>query len=137
MPGIQDIPGDQPIQGYFAGHATAGTAKEHSVGRAPFRCRITAVEFIPSAAITGAATNNFTLNVRNRTTAGVGTAIPAALNFGNGTNGVAQAPTSITLSSTAADLLLAAGDVITVEKAINGTGLACPDGQIVVHIVAR
>lgn len=136
MPGIQDIPGDQPIAAYFPGHATAGSAKESAAFRAPFRCVITAVEFIPSAAITGAATNNFTLNVRNRTTAGAGAAVPATITFGNGINAVAQAPTALTLSGTASALAVAAGDVITVEKAVNGTGLACPDGTVVVHLQA-
>ena len=133
MPGLVDIAGDQPVQAYWPGNATAGSAKESAIGRAPFRGKITAVEFVPSAAITGAVTNNFTLNVRNRTTAGVGTAIPATITFGSGTNGVAQAPVSLTLSATATDLLVNAGDVITAEKAVNGTGLAAPDGEIIVH----
>lgn len=135
MPGLQDIPGDQPIIGYFPGHATAGTAKECAIGRAPFRGVVTAVEFIASAAITGAATNNFTLNVRNRTTAGVGTQVPASVTFGNGTNAVAQAPTVLTLGA-ANQLTVNAGDVITVEKAVNGSGLACPDGEVIVHFQA-
>lgn len=135
MPGFQDLPGDQPIVGYFPGHATAGSAKECAIGRALFRGVITAVEFIASAAVTGAATNNFTLNVRNRTGAGVGTQVPATLTFGNGTNAVAQAPTSLTLGATA-QVTVNAGDVITVEKAVNGTGLACPDGEVIVHFLA-
>jgi hypothetical protein len=135
MPGLQDIPGDQPIIGYFPGNTTANAAKECAIGRAPFRGVVTAVEFIASAAIAGAATNNFTLNVRNRTTAGVGTQVPASITFGNGTNAVAQAPTSLTLG-VANQLTVNAGDVITVEKAVNGTGLACPDGEVIVHFQA-
>jgi hypothetical protein len=132
MTGVRDLPGDQPIVGYFPGHATAGTAKEVAIGRAPFRGVITAVEFIPSAGVTGANTNYFTLNVRNRTT-GAGTVIPATLAFVSGTDAVAQTPKTITLSGTAANLAVAEGDVITVEKAVTGTGLACPDGEVVVH----
>jgi hypothetical protein len=135
MPGFQDLPGDQPITGYFPGNSTAGSAKESAIGRAPFRGVVTAVEFIASAAVAGAATNNFTLNVRNRTTAGVGTQVPASLTFASGTNAVAQAPTSLTLGA-ANQLTVNAGDVITVEKAVNGSGLACPDGEIVVHFLA-
>lgn len=137
MPGLKDIPGDQPIAAYFPGHATAGTAKEVALFRAPFRCTITAVEFIPSANITGAASNYFTLNIRNRTTGGAGTAIPASLAYSTAPiTGTASAPGSITLSATATDLVLAAGDVVTAEKAITGSGLACPDGSIVVHVKA-
>jgi hypothetical protein len=136
MPGIQDISGDQPIKGYFTGNLTAGTPDENALDRAPFRGVITAVEFIPSAAITGAATNNFTLNIRNRGTAGVGTVVPATITFAAGVNAVAQAPITVPVSGTPANLALAAGDVLTVEKAVNGTGLACPDGIVVVHMLA-
>lgn len=135
MPGLQDMPGDQPIADYFPGHATAGSAKECGLFRAPFRGVVTAVEFIASAAITGAATDNFTLNVRNRQAGGAGTLVPATITFGNGTNAVAQAPTSLTVGN-AANVAVAAGDVITVEKAVHGTGLACPDGVVVVHFQA-
>lgn len=135
MPGLRDLPGDQPIVGYFPGNTTAGSAKECAIGRAPFNGVITAVEFIASAAITGANTNYFTLNVRNRTT-GAGTVIPAALAFTSGIDAVAQTPKTITLSGTAANLAVAEGDVITVEKAVTGTGLACPDGEVVVHFKA-
>ena len=136
MPGLRDIPGDHAQQKFFPGHATAGSAAEVALFRAPFRCTITAVEFIAAEAITGANTNSFTLKVRNRTTAGVGTAIPASLAFVSGVDAVAQAPKVITLSATAADLVLAEGDVVTCEKAVVGTGLACPAGEVVVHIKA-
>lgn len=133
---LNELAGDQPLSVYFPGHATAGSAKECAGFRAPFRAKITAVEFVASAAVTGAATNNFGINVRNRAT-GAGTAVPAAITFANGTNAVAQTPLALTLSGTAADLNVNAGDVITVEKVVNGTGLACPDGSIVVHLQAR
>lgn len=132
MPGLRDMPGDQPIVGYFPGHLTIGTAKEVAIGRAPFAGVVTAVEFIASTAITGANTHYFTLNVRNRQT-GAGTLVPAALAFTSGVDGVAQTPKTITVSGTAAQVAVAEGDVITVEKAITGNGLACPDGFVVVH----
>lgn len=133
MPGLRDLPGDQPITAYFPGHLTAATAKESALGRAPFAAVVTAVEFIPAAAIVGAVTNNFTINVRNRGAAGVGANVIATLNFTNGVNGTAQMPVTITLGS-GASIVLAEGDVLTCEKAIVGTGLACPDGEIVVHL---
>lgn len=135
MPGLQDMPGDQPIPCYFPGNSTAGSPKEAAGFRAPFRGVITAVEFIPSATVTGAATNNFTLNVRNRQAGGAGTLVPATITFGNGTNATAQIATSLTLGN-AANTAVAAGDVITIEKAVNGTGLACPDGAVIVHFQA-
>ncbi len=135
MPGIQDIPGDQPISAYFPGHATAGTAIEQVLFRALFRCAVTAVEFTPNTTQAGANTNYFTLNVRNRTT-GAGTAIPAALAFTSGVDLTATTPKSLTVSGTAATVALAAGDVITAEKAVTASGLACPAGVITVHIKA-
>jgi hypothetical protein len=134
MPGLQDIPGDQPISCYFPGNATANAAKECAIGRAPFRGVITAIEFIPAATVTGAATNNFTLNVRNRALNGAGTQVPGSITFGNGTNAPVQAPTSLTLGA-AGQLTCNPGDVLTAETAVNGTGLACPDGTIVVHFL--
>lgn len=136
MPGIQDIPGDQPISAYFPGQATAGTAIEQVLFRAPFRCVVTAVEFTPNTTQAGANTNYFTLNVRNRTQAGAGTAIPAALAFTSGVDLTALTPKSLTVSGTAATVALAAGDVITAEKAVTASGLACPAGVITVHIKA-
>ena len=133
MPGLKDIPGYQRISAYFPGHATAGSAIEVGLFRAPFRSTIKSVSFMPASAISGANTNYFTLNVRNRTT-GAGNAIPAALAFVSGTDGVAQTPKTITLSSTASDLVLAEDDVVTAEKAVSGTGLACPAGLITVYL---
>lgn len=135
MPGLKDIPGYHTRQGYFPGHATAGTPIEVPLFRAPFRCTITAIQFLTVSAITGANTNYFTLNVRNRTT-GAGTAIPGALAFTSGVDTVAQTPKTITLSATAADLILAEDDVVTAEKAVTASGLACPAGLVVVYLKA-
>lgn len=137
MPGLQDFPGDQLVDAQFVGGLTAGTAKESPLMRVPFRCTITAVEFIPDTTVTGTATNFFTLNVRNRTAAGAGTAVPASLAYSSGgVATVAQVPQSLPLSATATDMVCQAGDVITVEKAVTGTGLACPAGVVVVHLKA-
>ena len=132
---LQELAGDLPLGAVqFPGQATAGTAYEQAVFVAPFRCQVQAAAWIPSAAVTGVASNFFTVNVRNRGAAGAGTAVPAALAFSNGTNASAQVPVALTLSGTAADLVLAAGDVLTAEKAVTGTGLAMPPGLIVVRV---
>lgn len=135
MPKQKDLAGDQPINAYFPGHATAGTAIEQVAFRAPFRCVITAVEFTPNTTQAGADSNYFTLNVRNRTTGG-GTAVPATLAFTSGVDLTALTPKTLTVSGTAATVAIAANDVITIEKAITGTGLACPAGVVTVHLKA-
>jgi hypothetical protein len=135
MAGLHDLPGDQPIAARFAGHATAGSAIEQAIFRAPFASKITAVEFIADTTITGQATNFFTLNVRNRRT-GAATVVPATLAFsGAGVVATAMTPLTIPLSATALDLVLAAGDVISVEKAVTLTGLAMAPGLVVVHLI--
>lgn len=133
MAGLHDLPGDLPIWGHFPGHATAGTDIEVPVFRAPYACKVTAVEWIPNANVTGDDTNNFTLKVWNRV-AGAGTKNVASLAFATGVNGTALTPKTITLGA-AADLILAAGDVITCAKIKLASGLACPPGAVIVHTV--
>jgi hypothetical protein len=135
---IQDkeLRGDRVFVVPVAGQSTAGTADEFTAFVAPFACKVVAVKWVPTAGITANGSNYFTLTLRNRGAAGSGTALPAqrAYSSGNATAFVAE---SATLSATAADLNVAAGDVLTVEKLVTGTGLAMPDGTIQVHVQAR
>ena len=133
---LKDLPGDHFMSAAVAGQATAGTADEFTIGRVPFRAVVTGVWLIPTAAVTGAATNHFTARVRNRVS-GAGNVEVAAKAFDNGVNAPAFEDTTITLSATAANLDLAEGDVLTLEKIIVGTGMAMPDGHVVVAIKAR
>lgn len=118
-----------------AGQATAGTADEFTGFVAPYNLKITAVKWIPAAAVTADPTNFCTVNLRNRTT-GAGAALPASRSYA-ATNSVAFVAETMTLSATAADLLVAAGDVITVSKVNTGTGLALPKGTIQVSAQVR
>lgn len=136
MPKIKDLAGDLPQQGYFPGHATAAATIEQVLFRAPCRGVITAVELTPNTTQAGANTNYFTVNVRNRGAAGAGTGVPAALAFTSGVDLTALTPKTLTLSGTSSVLAVAEGDVITAEKAVTGTGLACPAGAITVHFKA-
>lgn len=134
---LHDVPGSFGIRAYFPGHLTAGTDKECSAGSAPFRSTVTGVKWIPSATVTGADTDYFTLTVYNRGAAGAGTTAVATLAFVSGVNATGNAPKTIVVSVTAADLDLADGDCLSVKKTAAGTGLACPDGVIVVTVKAR
>lgn len=133
---IHDIPGTHTKDGYFAGHATAGSDKEEALFRAPFACTVTAVEWTPSSNVTGDDTNYFTLTIYNRTT-GAGSTVVAQLAFVTGVNATANTPKTITLSGTAANLNLAADDVITASKVHTASGLACPTGSVRVSFKAR
>jgi hypothetical protein len=118
---VVEIPAAAVAQG-----ATANTPAT----KVPFAATVTAVEYIAAAAITGAATNNRIVTLANKGAAGSGTTAVATKTFASGTNAVAAASTTVTLSATAADLVVAAGDVLQWQSTINGTGLADPGGLV-------
>jgi hypothetical protein len=129
MPTEAEIRGPRLARIAIAGQATAGTADEFPVLRAPRRMKVTGARFIPKAAITADATNYLTLTLRNRGAAGAGTTQVAARSFATG-NAAAFVADAMTVSATAANLILAAGDVLTAEKLNSGTGLALPAGTL-------
>ncbi len=134
---VKDLQGVHQLAAPVAGQPTAGTTDEFVVGVAPFRGKVVGCYFVPSAAITGHTTNKMTLTLKNRGQAGAGTTAVAALEFANGVDGVAHDAKAITLSATASELELAEGDVLSFDKAVAGSGLAMPDGLVVVELQAR
>jgi hypothetical protein len=135
--GLADLSGTQRFKLDVPGQATAGTVDEFAGIVMPFNAKVVAVSYTPKSTLTGAATNNCTVTVRNRGAAGAGTVQPAQLNFANTVNAAAFVATALPLSATATDLLLNAGDVLTVEKLNVGTGLAMPAGTITVDVQVR
>lgn len=113
--------------------AAAGTDREDVGIRMPFNMTVISVDWTPSAAVTANGTNFSVLSLRNRTT-GAGTALPASRSYA-ATNSVALTPEAMTLSATAADLLLAADDVLTVQMIHTASGVVIPSG--VLRLVAR
>lgn len=136
MPKVEDLSGDHVFAVAVPGQATAGTVDEFAALVAPFDMKITAVKWLPAAAITANGGNYFTLTLRNRGAAAAGAALPAQRSYA-ATNSVAHVAEAMALSGTAADLLVAAGDVLTVEKLVTGTGLAMPDGVVQIHAQVR
>lgn len=117
--------------------ATAATA-ETMVGIAAYRSSVVGVYYVPGAAMSGAATQNRQLDVVNKGSAGAGTAVAATITFTAGVDGTAGDGKALTVSSTAANVNLAAGDVVSVQALVNGTGLPLPaGGVIVVELQAR
>lgn len=112
-----------------AAEATAGTGQEDQVCRAPWAGTLTAASWIPEANVTGVASNNKTLNIRNRGQDGTGTTIMASLALGVGTNCVAFDEKALTLSGTAANLNCAEGDIISYSTTVTGTGMTLPEGK--------
>jgi hypothetical protein len=136
MPELSDIRGDLVFTIPVAGQATAGTADEFSGFVAPFDLEITGAKWVPAADVTANATNYFTLNLRNRGTGAAGATLPASRSYA-ATNSTAFVPEDMTLSGTAANLLVAEGEVLTVSKVNAGTGLAMPDGVVQVYARSR
>jgi len=105
-----------------------------AVAVAPFDGTVTGVTYAASVAITGAATNTRKLTLYNRKQDGTGTTVVATLQFNSGTNAAAYDETAITLSGTAANLAVAAGDVLAWQSDSVGTGLADPGGLVTITL---
>lgn len=110
--------------------ATAGNDDDSVVAQAPFDCTVTAVEYVPEAAITGAATNNRTVSLVNKGQAGSGSTTVASLNFDNGITAAANNERAIPLSGTPANLVLTAGDTLQWRSVHVATGITDPGGLV-------
>lgn len=119
----------------IAAITTASTTAESSLGRAPFKSKVVGAYFIAESALSGAASNNRVLSVVNKVS-GAGSAIPATLIFTAGVDAIAYDDTALTVSATDATVALAAGDVLSVQSLVTGTGLAQPAGKVVVLLQA-
>lgn len=95
---------------------------------APFAGTVTAVTYIPVSTITGADTNSRTLAVTNKGQAGAGSTAVASKAFTNTVNATGYDETAITLNGTAANLVVADGDVLACTSTHVGTGIADPGG---------
>lgn len=123
MSQTQENRGDQFVEHFFPAEATAGSIDEVCVFQFPYNATITAAQWIPAAAVTGAATNNFALAVNNLTAAAT---VTTAKTYASGTNSVANVAEALTVTGGT----VTAGDVVTFKRSINGTGLASPNGSV-------
>lgn len=116
--------------------ATAAAADfEVALFTAPYAGTVTDARYIADTAITGANTESRTAQLINKGQAGAGTTVIASKAFTSGNNAVAFDGTAMTLSVTAADLVVAAGDVIAFKSLhVGATGLADPGGTVEVTI---
>jgi hypothetical protein len=114
--------------------AATAVSDDSVIAQSPFAGTVSAVQYVPEAAITGAATNNRTVSLVNKGAAGSASTVVATLTFASGTNATANNEVSLTLSSTAADLVVAEGDTLQWRSIANGTGLADPGGVAKVSV---
>src|SRR3954463_9087351 len=99
---------------------------------ARFTGKVTSVSYVPEAAATGDNTNARTFTLVNKGTSGSGTTVIATLALTTGVNLVASDEKAFTLSATASDLLVTAGDVLALVSTHTGTGVVDPGGAVVV-----
>lgn len=132
----QDIQGDHVIRMKVPSTGNAASTGVQVVARAPFACTVQSITFTPDSGVTADATNNATLQVTNRTT-GAGTTSVASVTTTTGFGMTAYTPATIAVSATAANLNLAAGDVISLDKTVGGTGVIIPAGLVEIVVRAR
>lgn len=115
----------------------AGSDSVVAVGVAGEDATVTAVTYVPNAAITGAATNNRTCSVIDKKADGSGAVAVASKTYANGTNDTAYIENPETLNGTPANLQVSQGDVLVFSSVHAGTGIADPGGIVRVSLTRR
>lgn len=128
---FSELSGTLQVNSYLPSQATAATDDNWPIWQAPFKCQITGVTFVPSAAITADGTNYSTYTLTRYTAGASGTTV--ATRAWSATNSVNETPEAMTLSGTAANLLLAVNDTLSMVKTHAGTGLTIPDGLLIIR----
>lgn len=113
---------------------TAGNDGVQPVGTVTRDGVVSGVSYIPSSAITGANTNSRTVSLVNKGSDGSGSTTIATLAEVSGVNASAFVGKAITLSGTAANLKVKAGDILEWVSTHVGTGITDPGGEVVVTI---
>ena len=115
----------------------AALSDDTVIGQAEFDATVSAVQYIPETTITGAATNNRRVELRNAGQTGAGVVTPATLTFGAGTNAAGNDERVIPLSAAPADLTIVAGDTLVWRSLPVGTGIADPGGLVRITLSRR
>lgn len=105
-----------------------------TIGEVPATGRVTACSFVPEGASTGDNTNYRTYTLVNKGAAGAGTTVIATIALTTGVNLVAFDEKDATLSVTAADLVVTAGDILAWVSTHTASGLVDPGGTVSVTI---
>lgn len=120
--------------------ALGATANGSRPVRVPVAGSVSSVTYTAVAAVTGAASPaSRTLSVTNKGSDGTGSTSVASLALLGGVDLVAYDERAVTVSATAANLVVAEGDILSLDStAVGGTGLADPGGvwEIVINRTA-
>jgi hypothetical protein len=99
--------------------------------QAPAKCQIVGARLVPAAAITADPTNYAVYTLTRHTAGASGTTV--ATRTWAATNSAAVTPEEMTLSGTAANLLLAANDTLSIVKTVGASGLLIPACLLIVQ----
>ena len=110
------------IQVYVPANA-GDTDVKHPIIRVPWDIKVVAAYVIFQAAITGADTNYCTPTLLNAGSAGVGTTVIASKAYTSGVDAVALLADALTLSGTAANLLVSAGEMLAYLSDMTGSSV--------------
>jgi len=130
---MDQMSGDLQLSAYIPG-ATITTDDEWALFRVPWNAKITAVKWVPHAAVTADVTDYTDITVLNKAS-GAGTAVVATRSYA-AVDSVAFTPESMTLG-TAANLLVSANQLLTLTNVNTASGLALPDGHVRVTVRIR
>jgi len=119
-----------PVQVPALGATTTGSY----IARAPFAGVVSSVKYVPIVAVTGADTNTRTLAVTNKGLGGAGSTAVASLALVSGANLVAFDENALTNNATAANLVVAEGDILSYTSTYAASGLADPGGTLFITI---
>jgi hypothetical protein len=94
--------------------------------------KVSAVEFIPAADVTGVATNSLTLELRNRGADGSINVLLASLAMVAGVNASRRFAKAITRVTTNGEPLVLEGDQVEWHSVKVGSGLTDPGGTVLI-----
>lgn len=129
-PSVREALRGKTAQVYVPPAAAGDATKEWPVFYAERACRLLSVGVVPLATITGANTNTFHWNVRNKGTDGNGTTEIGNVDFVSGTNADDYDYREIVAETGGKSL--SAGQVLTLQRELIGTGQASPEALVVV-----
>lgn len=127
---FKELSGTLYVQTFVESVGNAASTGNLPVWRAPHNCQIVSAVLVPAAAITanGSAYSTYTLT---RHAAGASATTVATRAWDTG-DSAAVTPESMTLSGTAANLLLDADQTLSIVKTVTSTGLLIPACLVVV-----
>lgn len=129
-------PVTERITSHVGGQSTAGSVYDEVVAESHVAGVVSSVTYTPEAAVTAHATNYRTFRLVNKGQAGAGSTVIASFATDTVTTDdlVAFDEKSITLSTTAADLVVAVGDILVWDETVAASGVASPGGRVEIEI---